>query len=74
MYDKIFQEQEKAGIIENIPKNNATTKLRVVFASVRDGSNTSLNDFLHSGPSLVVDIFGILLRFRMYEVAITGLH
>ena len=91
-YDKIFQEQEKAGIIENIPKtgesegivhylphhcvikkNNETTKLRVVFdASARDGSNPSLNDCLHSGPSLIVDIFGILLRFRMYEVAITA--
>lgn len=53
--------------------NSITTKMRVVF----DGSATtrtgiSLNDVLLRGPKVQPDIFQILIRFRIHQVAITA--
>ena len=51
-----------------------TTKLRVVYdASAKCSEKlASLNDCLHAGPNLVPDLCGILLRFRLSPVAISG--
>lgn len=47
-------------------KSSSTTKLRVVFdGSCSTTSGVSLNDLLHSGPKIHIDLIDILLRFRL---------
>ena len=41
-------------------------------ASAKTGSNPSLNECLHAGPSLLESIPDILLRFRTHKVALVG--
>ncbi|KAK6756436.1 hypothetical protein RB195_014696 [Necator americanus] len=49
-----------------IKETSATTKLRVVFdASSLYRGAPSLNDCLHSGPAILPDMVGILLRSRL---------
>eukprot|EP00794_Sanderia_malayensis_P006668 gene6668-biopygen5443 len=57
-----------------IRKEAETTKLRIVYdASAKQHKyNKSLNDCLHTGPPLQPMLYDILLRFRMYPVAIIG--
>ena len=57
-----------------IRKDPETTKLRIVYdASAKEGKNgISLNDCLHTGPSLNPLLFGILVRFRENRVALVG--
>ena len=57
-----------------IRKDAETTKLRIVYdASAKEGKNgTSLNDCLHTGPSLNPLLFEILVRFRENRVALVG--
>jgi len=52
--------------------SHLTTKLRLVYdASAKASSSSlSLNDCLLAGPNLVPDLRGILLRFRLPEIAI----
>ena len=53
--------------------SSTTTKLRVVFdASARTTSGLSLNDTLAVGPMLHQTLDKILMKFRMYRVALTG--
>ena len=51
-----------------------TTKVRVVYdASCKDKvTKTSLNDCMHVGPPLTPHTVNILLRFRMWKVALVG--
>ena len=49
-----------------------TTKVRVVYDASSKVFGPSLNDCLHIGPSLNLLLFGILLRFRVHEVALTA--
>ena len=57
--------------VEN--KSSTTTKLRIVFdASAKTHGSPSLNQSLHTGPSLTPSLFGVLLRFRAHNVALTG--
>ena len=50
-----------------------TTKVRPVFdASAKGANGTSLNDCLNTGPSLISDLPGILLRFRRWKVALSA--
>jgi len=50
-----------------------TTKLRVVFdGSAKTKSGIALNDVLLKGPKVQSDIFHILLRFCIHQVAITA--
>ena len=54
---------------EVIREDKNTTKVRVVCDASAKGSGTSVNDCLHTGPSLNTLIFYILVRFRVYKVA-----
>ena len=57
-----------------IRRDAETTKLRIVYdASSKEGkTRTSLNDCLHTGPSLNPLLFEILVRFRENRVALVG--
>lgn len=50
-----------------------TTKVRIVFdASAKYKDGRSLNECLFTGPSMNSSLFGVLLRFRGHNTAITG--
>ena len=52
--------------------DSSTTKLRVVFdASAKTTSGHSLNDCLLINPKLQDDLFNILVRFRIFKVAMS---
>ncbi|XP_064463439.1 uncharacterized protein LOC135374405 [Ornithodoros turicata] len=54
-----------------IRNDRITTKLRIVFdASSRSEDQLSLNDTLSAGPNLNPDLTTLLLRFRLYNIAI----
>ena len=54
---------------EVVREDKNTTKIRVVYDESAKGPRTSLNDCLHTGPSLNTLIFDILIRFRVCKVA-----
>ena len=55
-----------------IREDKQTTKLRIVYdASARSGG-PSLNDCLFAGPTFGQNILDIILRFRLYRVALSG--
>ena len=54
---------------EVVREDKNTTKVRVVYDASANGPGTSLNDCLHTGPTLNTLIFDILIRFRVYKVA-----
>ena len=47
----------------------ATRKLRIVFDA---NESHSLNDCLYPGPTLTATLFGVLLRFRIHNIAFVG--
>lgn len=48
--------------------HSTTTKLRVVFnGSSSTTSKISLNDILHTGPKLQLDLLDVLIRFRQFR-------
>lgn len=53
-------------------KDSLTTRMRIVYdASAKMGRHAvSLNDCLHTGPNLLQDLTGILLKFRIHRIAI----
>lgn len=52
---------------------STSTKLRVVFdASCRTTSQKSLNDILIVGPTIQRDLYTLLLKFRLYQFAISA--
>ncbi|XP_053968620.1 uncharacterized protein LOC128870048 [Anastrepha ludens] len=54
-------------------QDSTTTKLRVVFdGSAKTTSGYSLNDLLLPGPIIQPKLFNILLRFRLFKVALLG--
>ena len=55
-----------------IRRDAETTKLRMVYdASSKETKNgTSLNDCLHTGPSINPLLFDILVRFRENKIAV----
>ena len=57
-----------------ITPQKSTTKLRVVYdASAKSKQpNKSLNECLYRGPVMINDICGILIRFRLYAIALVA--
>ena len=51
-------------------EDKATSKVRIVYGF--EGDNVSLNQCLHVGPSYNQFIMDILVRFRIYPVALVG--
>ena len=49
-----------------------TTKVRVVYDASSKSSGLSLNQALHQGPSLLTEIYKVLMRFRWHKVALTA--
>ncbi|CAI6360469.1 unnamed protein product [Macrosiphum euphorbiae] len=59
--------------IPHHPVFNAARKIRVVFdASAKASSHLSLNQCLHTGPKLQLDILDILTRFRLHKFVFTA--
>ena len=56
-----------------IRHDKETTKLKIRFdASGKVDVLPSLNDFLCTSPSLTSSLFGVLLSFRVHNIAIVG--
>ena len=54
-------------------KKSATTPMRIIFnASSKPTDRTSLNECLHTGPSLTAKLHDILLSFCQGQYAITA--
>ncbi|XP_050313723.1 uncharacterized protein LOC126748497 [Anthonomus grandis grandis] len=54
-------------------QDSTTTKLRVVFdASAKSTTGISLNDSLMVGPTIQMDLFSIIIRFREHNYVLTG--
>ena len=51
---------------------NNRYKVKLPFKSEHGMLNVSLNDCLYPGPSLTATSFGILLRFRIHNIAFVG--
>ena len=49
-----------------------TTPIRIVFNSSASFQGHRLNDYWMKGPDLLNSLFGVTLRFRENEVAVTG--
>ena len=68
----------RAGRVHYIPHHavirtdKATTKLRVVYDAPTKSDGVVLNDCVYTGPPLAENIFDVLLRFRVNQVALTG--
>ena len=53
--------------------DKSSTKVRIVFdAAAKNRDKQSLNSQIEKGPNRLQDLFGILLRFRQYEIALTA--
>ena len=55
-----------------IRTDKSITKLRVVYDASAKPDGVALNDCLYTGPPLAKNIFDVLLRFRVNQVALTG--
>ena len=53
-------------------KESSSTPLRIVFDSSTSFKGHRLNDYWAKGPSIINDLFGVLLRFREDQVGIVG--
>ena len=91
-YEEIINDQESAGIIEEIKnegksvvgktyymphhavirQDKSTSKVRIVYDASSKYGGASLNECLHGGTTLFTDLFAVLLRFRLYRVALIG--
>lgn len=85
-YINFMREYERLGHMEAIPDQHmdpsqcyfiphhpVTAKFRVVFnASAKTSNGISLNDTQLAGPQLQDALVHIILRFRRFEIAITG--
>ncbi|KAK3745383.1 hypothetical protein QZH41_001421 [Actinostola sp. cb2023] len=78
--EKVYDFNKPKGVLHYIPHlpvfklDSATTKMRIVYdASAKISSKTlSLNDCLYTGPNLLQELSGILLKFRLHKIAFTA--
>ncbi len=52
--------------------DSTSTPVRIVFNSSSSYQGRVLNDYWRKGPDLLNDLFGVILRFREKEVAVTA--
>lgn len=87
-YSKVIQEYVDLGHAIQVPlaqvchviphhavikESSTTTKLRTVFdASAKTTNEYSLNDRMHIGPTILEDLWGVLLRWRIGKIALTA--
>ncbi|XP_059048262.1 uncharacterized protein LOC131843606 [Achroia grisella] len=56
-----------------VKPDSTTTRLRVVFdASCMTTNNKSLNDIVHVGPKLQIDIIDLITKFRLHPIVFTA--
>ena len=55
-----------------IRTDRPTTKLRVAYNASAKSDGVALNDCMYTGPPLAENIFDVLLRFRVNQVALMG--
>jgi len=57
-----------------VRKESSTTPIRIVYdySCKQSSDSPSLNDYLHPGPPFLNDLCGILLRFRLHNVAFSS--
>ena len=54
-------------------QSSTTTKIRAVFdASMKSASGVALNDVLMVGPTVHSQLVDVLIRFRMYRIALVA--
>jgi len=78
--EKVSSESEQGNVKHYIPHHavitptKSTTKVRVVYdASAKTKlTNKSLNECLHRGPVMLPDLCGLLIRFRMHNIAMVA--
>ena len=79
--EKVNDLNQHEGILHYMPhfpvfkKDSATTKMRIAYADASARMSTkalSLNDCLHTGPNLMQDLTGILLKFRTHRITFTA--
>ncbi|XP_036346985.1 uncharacterized protein LOC118756319, partial [Rhagoletis pomonella] len=69
LYDSVLEEYRRV----LIKPEKRTTKVRVVFnASRKSGTGNSLNDILHTGPTLQPDLMLLVLKSRTYQYVFNG--
>ncbi|KRX12791.1 hypothetical protein T07_7237 [Trichinella nelsoni] len=74
--EEIDKDKGKEGNIWYLPHRmvvrevNSTTKFRIVFDGSAKYKGISLNEYLDAGPALQSDMVGVLLRFRLYSIAV----
>ena len=55
-----------------VKEDRSTTKVRVVYDAAAVHLGKSLNEEMHAGPKLQLDIIDILVKFRQGKIAIVG--
>ena len=55
-----------------VREDKQTTKVRIVYDASAKFTGPSLNDCLHTGPSLISDIPDVLMRFRYHQIALAA--
>ena len=53
-----------------VKRDRSTTKICIVFDASARYHDVALNDVVFQGPKLQCELFGALLRFRRYTVAV----
>uniref|UniRef100_A0A1I8BNY0 Uncharacterized protein n=1 Tax=Meloidogyne hapla TaxID=6305 RepID=A0A1I8BNY0_MELHA len=83
-YEKIIESDIKRGVLEDADRNKGsiehflphhpvitTKKVRIVYdASAKIRGGKSLNELLYRGPIIMPELAGMLIRFRLPEIAI----
>ena len=78
--EKVAELEEASDKVHYLPhhavirRDAETTKLRIVYDASSKATKTeiSMNDCLHTGPSLNPLLFDILVRFRENKIALVG--